>query len=341
MVKKIVLFFILIMSVILLIKLYSSAGKTIYIVPFHGSENDSVFCDPCNPKNDGHPYCELFRKFIECGYKVKATATLKNLPDVAYIICFNMPTSFGDMMQDLDNYPKDKCWVILWEPPVVKPHDYNQNNCAKFGKVFTVFDDMVDNTHFYKLHYPQTSLAIVDPVIDFDKKKFCTATIANKHSNHSSELYSARKKTLDFFEKLDSNDFEFYGTGWQGSNYKNYRGIAPSKTDCLKNYKFCICYENMGNQQGYITEKIFEVMIAGCVPIYYGATNIGDYVPKDCFIAREQFENEEALHAYLKNIDKDTYNAYIDRIKAFLVSEQIYPFSTKGFIDTFMQALNK
>ncbi len=42
------------------------------------------------------------------------------------------------------------------------------------------------------------------------------------------------------------------------------------KVDYLKQFRFNICPEN-SNALGYITEKIFESISAGCIPIYYGS----------------------------------------------------------------------
>lgn len=46
-----------------------------------------------------------------------------------------------------------------------------------------------------------------------------------------------------------------------------------NKTEYLKNYKFNICPEN-SNSYGYVTEKIFEAIRSGCVPIYWGSYNM-------------------------------------------------------------------
>ncbi|MCL1721757.1 glycosyltransferase family 10, partial [Vibrio parahaemolyticus] len=53
--------------------------------------------------------------------------------------------------------------------------------------------------------------------------------------------------------------------------YKSYKGSVESKTHTLKNYKFCICFENAQMIEGYITEKIFDCFFSATVPIYWGA----------------------------------------------------------------------
>lgn len=44
------------------------------------------------------------------------------------------------------------------------------------------------------------------------------------------------------------------------------------KRDYLKEYKFNLCPEN-SNSNGYVTEKIFDAIYSGCIPIYWGSEN--------------------------------------------------------------------
>lgn len=44
------------------------------------------------------------------------------------------------------------------------------------------------------------------------------------------------------------------------------------KIDYLKQFKFNLCPEN-SNDKGYVTEKIFDAIKAGCIPIYWGSGN--------------------------------------------------------------------
>jgi alpha(1,3/1,4) fucosyltransferase len=45
-----------------------------------------------------------------------------------------------------------------------------------------------------------------------------------------------------------------------------------NKFEYLKNYKFNLCPEN-SNYPGYCTEKVFEAINCGCIPIYWGSDN--------------------------------------------------------------------
>lgn len=45
--------------------------------------------------------------------------------------------------------------------------------------------------------------------------------------------------------------------------------FCDNKVEYLKQFKFNICPEN-SNSKGYVTEKLFEAILAGCIPIYWG-----------------------------------------------------------------------
>jgi hypothetical protein len=53
---------------------------------------------------------------------------------------------------------------------------------------------------------------------------------------------------------------------------------SDSKIDTLRRYKFCVAIENSEDRH-YVSEKVYDAFVAGCVPIYFGAPNILDYVP--------------------------------------------------------------
>ena len=81
-------------------------------------------------------------------------------------------------------------------------------------------------------------------------------------------------------------------------------------------------------------------MMAGCVPIYWGANNIENYIPKECFIDRRDFENMESLHDFLKGIDALRYQSLQDAIAQFLQSPQMQLFDADSYVDTIVQKIS-
>lgn len=246
---------------------------------------------------------------------------------------------YAVFFDDLNYYRgcKGKKILFLWEPPSVRAGNYDKNRHAGFDKVFTWNDDFVDNKKYFKFYYPQPKFTMID-VVPFKEKKLCTLITRCMQSSYPTNLYAERKKWIDFFEQQESNDFDFYGLGWNPVQYKNYKGGIDNKEDYLKKYKFCICYESNKGLPGYITEKIFDCFVAGCVPVYWGPPNTTEFISKNCFIDRNDFTDEQDMYSFMLNMSEQEYQQYIDAIKQYLQSEQAYKFSSGYFIETLLQA---
>jgi len=131
--------------------------------------------------------------------------------------------------------------------------------------------------------------------------------------------------------------------GWESSNdplvKKVYKGTVVTKKDTMQHYKFAICYENNKDEMGYITEKIFDCFAAGCVPVYYGARNVTDYIPKECFIDFRDFASYEKLYSFMRNMNKKEYNEYLNAVKKFLQTDEYKEFTSEAYVRNVMQAI--
>jgi len=75
---------------------------------------------------------------------------------------------------------------------------------------------------------------------------------------------------------------------WNGVLKKVYRGVAATKGGVLSTARFNLIVENM-YWDGYVTEKIFDAFQFGCVPIYFGASDVQAHVPAELFIDGRRF----------------------------------------------------
>jgi hypothetical protein len=123
--------------------------------------------------------------------------------------------------------------------------------------------------------------------------------INGSHNPHSrdSEQYSLRIKAMSELAKVGVIDL--YGVGWNRwwsrsafwlpywTNFfalmSIYKGKCASKFEVLQNYEFCLCFENM-SMDGYITEKMFDCLYAGTIPLYMGPQDILKYIPENVFV---------------------------------------------------------
>lgn len=236
-------------------------------------------------------------------------------PELEKIIIFNPHQS----PKDLAFLPKEKLVLFVWEPEVPPKYYYDF-----FSRVYTWNDQLIDHQKFFKFYYPHRMPMI--ETVPFDEKKFVVMVNAN--------MTFERKKIIRFFETKPNGEFDLYGR-IQGplSFCQCYRGEIPGrhtgqdKVNLLKNYRFCICFENCHHFYGYITEKLFCCFAAGCIPVYWGARNVENYIPKSCFIDFRDFENTEMLYLYLKDMPEEVYKTYLENIREFLKSPEAFRFS--------------
>jgi hypothetical protein len=72
-----------------------------------------------------------------------------------------------------------------------------------------------------------------------------------------------------------------------------------SKMAMAKNYLFTVAIENT-LEHDYITEKLWQPLASGSVPIYLGAPNIDDWLPcENCIIDLRKFENPGAAAKFI------------------------------------------
>ena len=89
-----------------------------------------------------------------------------------------------------------------------------------------------------------------------------------------------------------------------------------SKQKYLNNFKFNICSESSINP-GYVTEKLFECIIGGCIPIYYCEKDIliePDILNND-FIIKYTDNNYDEVLKNIVELDKNkaVYNNFINK----------------------------
>ncbi|HBM36504.1 MAG TPA: hypothetical protein DDZ71_09400 [Sulfuricurvum sp.] len=255
-------------------------------------------------------------------------------------------------------------YLLALESPLIRPQSFDINKHSYFEKVFTWDDNLIQTNpdKYIKINYSFELPESID--VDLSKKtKLCTTIAGYKHAIHPYELYSKRIEAIRWFEQNHLEDFDLYGIGWDSYRFKgpkviralnrikpltkllapsfpSYKGKVDRKKEVLEKYKFAICYENARDIPGYITEKIFDCFFAGCIPIYWGADNITNYIPHTCFIDQRNFKSYEELYKHIQSMSDTEYKFYLENIETFLKSTQAYLFSNNYFADTILKSFD-
>jgi hypothetical protein len=170
------------------------------------------------------------------------------------------------------------------------------------------------------------------------------ATLRLRDPWFRSELYLERLRAIRHFSRR--SDFDLYGRGWTDETSllpgwaasavaRCYRGEIPplDKTRVLSGYRFAICFENT-SFEGYITEKIFDCFVAGCIPVYSGAPDIADAVPSEAFISATDFRSYGALDRHLRGMTAAVAEGHLEAARAFMASPAADRFSQARFVET-------
>jgi len=98
---------------------------------------------------------------------------------------------------------------------------------------------------------------------------------------------------------------------------RNYKGTPANKQDVVLRSKYSLVIENSNS---YISEKLFDAMVGGSIPIYFGPQlNIFGIDEKDILIRHDgDFED---LYLRLKNYSIDDVSRRLSAINMFLTSE--------------------
>lgn len=258
----------------------------------------------------------------------------------------------------LDNYKKMAAFkevtlqgFLILEPPVVQIHLYKQLNelIDYFNFVYLHNTNGVgyslQTTHpekLKKIFWCMPHHHVLEKYWDNQNRKKRIVVINSNlkpKTRFKTELYSVRIFAMAALAK--DNIVDLYGRGWdrwfsrsalwlpywknRSALQKIYKGACDSKFDVLSQYHFCLCFENM-IMPGYMTEKMFDCFYAGAIPIYLGAPDVTDYVPKEAFIDARQFASWREITAFIKSLPDEKILEMRMAGKDFIHGEKFDPF---------------
>lgn len=246
------------------------------------------------------------------------------------------------------------CYLVLAEVEIVNPKGYDRGLHVPFRKVFTYDDSLAGAGGKYRLYRLPHKLTIDEKAFGKglgDRPGFAVMIAGDKSSRDPRELYSERRRVIEWCEAHRPDAFDLFGFGWIGPRFHgprlvralnrigflrkrrpSYRGSVDSKVETLSRYRFSICYENARSIPGYVTEKLFDSMVAGCIPVYRGAPNIANLVDPATHLDATAFPTVGALFERLENITPAEFRGYQERIRSYLGGGWADPFSAEAFV---------
>lgn len=221
----------------------------------------------------------------------------------------------------------------------------------------------LDSRRFF---WPQARDRVIPELWERRDRDFLVMINSNKLPRlYDRELYTERVQAVEHFHRF--GEVDLYGPNWDRSPRRvgktwmpglmrmaiqrlsdlRYRlwppseyeaaaeahqGFADSKSEALSRYDFALCFENMV-LEGWITEKLFDCLYAGTVPIYWGAPDIREWVDPDCFVDMRDFEGYGELREHLRSLGSDELERYRQAGREYLASDAFDRFRTGTFVE--------
>lgn len=199
---------------------------------------------------------------------------------------------------------------------------YYINNCD-----FAITSFYVENTKFLRL--PLYCLY----AWELFNANFIEAYDSVKVKNYSRDTIKEKNNLIAYISQGKGGDcpresliqecskyMEVHCAGKHLNNYNLIEGEPGTiqgsikKINFLKSYKFCFAIENnhtFNETKGYTTEKIYEPMVANCIPVYWGNDQISSEFNENSIIEVKNFVSYEKLALKILEIGSDN-NLYLD-----------------------------
>ena len=143
----------------------------------------------------------------------------------------------------------------------------------------------------------------------------------------SSNLLEKSGRTEYARELMRYIPIDCYGRAFPNRSLAEDSG-RETKLTTISRYRFDLAFENSISRD-YLSEKFFDSLAAGCVPVYRGAPNIEEFAPGDhCFINAADFHGPRELAEFLLHLTHHPaeYEAY-------------FAWKTRPWRDAFLQKI--
>ena len=237
----------------------------------------------------------------------------------------------------------NKSILIRNEPSVVCPKNYDPSTTSKFDQIVDIGRQLSDSsfTMPYSISWP-SSPTVADH-LGKAKREAVVFMNSNKLSFIHGELYSLRRQTLK------SRDITLFGPGWNSSalrrlkillaellisiqskqkfswyagkywfsRYTNYMGLAENKLAALSDFKVALTIENSAD---YMSEKLMDALLAGCIPVYVGPETSRFEIPDELVYRAEP--TLESINVHIELALAADLEAWRNKATVFLANDK-------------------
>ena len=228
------------------------------------------------------------------------------------------PETISLTAAELRGVPKERSIYLLREPPLDEILDKNKINytaAQAYCSYVSGPDDFAPTPNYMPaIWYHANSFRELEQMPVPEKVKACSWITSgiNRTENH--------RKRLNFLNQVQQTGLEIdlYGRGLpngvkSGGELKNkWYGMAP--------YYYNLAIENYADNDWYVSEKMWDSLLAWCLPIYYGGSAADRLLPPGSFLRLPSLDEKGV--AYIRDAIA-TPDAWYEAKEAIAEARQI------------------
>jgi hypothetical protein len=210
----------------------------------------------------------------------------------------------------INRFDYDKRVLIHYEGRYRQPHGFKLRYQQQFGKIYTYVSTDIDCDSIKYMPIPLWIDVNDCKPIGERNQLICTV---------STNCAKDREPRRTLIDKLKALGMGVYGGAGKpvpgdievkdGNTDVKYRRVYGAKVKLMSNYIFAFAVENQLDL-GHLTEKPFDIIAAGCIPVYLGPNDAFKFIPKNCYIDYRDFWSEIDVMNYIKSMPINKIKEY-------------------------------
>ena len=182
----------------------------------------------------------------------------------------------------LRGVPKERIIYLIREPPleeIVHITKANYEQAKNYCGYVSGPDDFAPTPGYMPaIWYHPNSFRELNEMPPPEKTKLCSWITSgiSRTTNH--------RRRLDFIKMLQDQKLNFDLYGRNLPNFANTNGSVNNKWHAMAPYYYNLAIENYADNDWYVSEKLWDSLLAWCLPIYYGGSAADKLLPPGCFL---------------------------------------------------------
>jgi hypothetical protein len=189
--------------------------------------------------------------------------------------------------------------LVHYEGRYKQPHGFKLRYQQLFGRIYTYNSTDIDGETVKYFPIPLW-VGEEDCIPTGDRSKLLCSVVTNCLQDRE-----PRGRVTARLKALGMDVYGRYNIPLDVPNENRYK----TKIKAMSNYIFAFSCENQLDL-GHITEKLFDSIAAGCIPVYLGPLDTFKFIPKECYIDYRDFWSEMDLIHHLRNMSGEEIKKY-------------------------------